>query len=145
MLVDVLPRLSAACKAIGRPEEFSQFLAALLRQEPHAVRAVAFATIMDPAIDDPGAIQCLWEFVTSDHTLQALTDGKRLRAAPEAERNAALARVREALRQMAIAGRAYRCLECGYTSASLQWQCPGCGAWDTVRPRVRLAFESGDG
>jgi lipopolysaccharide biosynthesis regulator YciM len=144
MLVDVLPRLSAACKTAGRPEEFSQFLADLLRQDPRAGRAVAFATIIDPAIDDAAAIQCLWDFVTSEHTLQTLVDGKRLRAAPEAERGAALGRIREALRGMATAGRAYRCLECGYTSASMQWQCPGCGAWDTVRPRMRLAFESSD-
>jgi lipopolysaccharide biosynthesis regulator YciM len=45
---------------------------------------------------------------------------------------------------MALKGRSYRCIECGYTSVGLQWQCPGCGAWDTVRPRVRLAFESSD-
>jgi len=144
MLVDVLPRLSAACKAAGHPEDFSRFLADLLRQDPRAGRAVAFATMIDPTIQDPGAIQCLWEFVTNDHTLQTLIDGRRLRTAPEGERAMALERVREALRGMATAGRAYRCLECGYTSVSLQWQCPGCGAWDTVRPRVRLAFQSSD-
>lgn len=144
LLVDVLPRLAAACKAAGQPEEFSQFLGDLLRHDPRAAHAVSFATIMDPAIDDPAAVGCLWDFLTSDHTLQALIDGDRLRAAPETERRAALERVREALRGMATAGRAYRCLECGYTSVSLQWQCPGCGAWDTVRPRMRLAFESGD-
>ena len=144
LLVDVLPRLSAACKAGGCEDDFSRFLADILRQAPRSHRAVAFATMMSPAITDARAIECLWEFVASDPTLQILIDGERLRTAPEAERRQTLERVRGALRDMATAGRAYRCLECGYSSVSLQWQCPGCGAWDSVRPRVRLAFESGD-
>lgn len=144
LLVDVLPRLSAAARAGGLEAEFSSFLARIRRQDPRAGRSIAFATMMDPGMQDPQAVECLWEFVAADATLQALVDGERLRGATEAERRQALERLRGALRTMATAGRAYRCLECGYSSASLQWQCPGCGAWDTVRPRVRLAFESGD-
>ena len=144
LLVDVLPKLSAACKAGGREDEFSTFLVAIVRKDPKAARAIAFATMMEPGIRDPLAIQCLWDFVGADATLQALVDGGRLQASSDAERAAALERVRGALRSMATSGRAYRCLECGYSSISLQWQCPGCGAWDTVRPKVRLAFESGD-
>lgn len=144
LLVDILPKLSAAAAAGGREEEFSRFLTNILRQDPAVSRLIAFATMVDPGIRDPQAVRCLWDFVASDPTLQALIDGDRLRAASEPERHRALDRIRGALRAMATAGRAYRCLECGYSSVSLQWQCPGCGAWDTVRPRVRLAFESGD-
>lgn len=144
LLVEVLPRLFAACKASGREAEFSRFLAELLGKDRRCARAIAFATMLDPAIEDPQALRCLWEFVNADPTLQALADIENLRQLDEAQRQAALGRVRAALRAMAADGRAYRCLECGYSSISLQWQCPGCGAWDTVRPRVRLAFESGD-
>lgn len=144
LLVDVLPRLSAACKAGGREADFSRFLADLLAQDPHAARAVAFATILDPAIDEPRAIACLRDFIRGDATLQALVDTERLEGAPAAVQAATLERVRRALRGMAKAGQTYRCLECGYASASLQWQCPGCAAWDVVRPRVRLAFGSED-
>lgn len=144
LLVDVLPRLSAACKAGGREGEFSRFLADCLRQDSRAGRSVALATMLDPGITDGLALQCLWDFVGADQTLQTLIDGERLRGAPESERRQALERIRGGLRTMATAGRAYRCLECGYTSVTQQWQCPGCGAWDTVRPRVRLAFESSD-
>lgn len=144
LLVDVLPRLSAACRAGGREAGFAQFLAELLAKDPRAARAVAFATMLDPGINDPRAMACLWDFIRADATLQALVDGERLASMPEPQRAEAMERVRRALRHMATAGRSYRCLECGYTSASLQWQCPGCAAWDVVRPRVRLAFDSGD-
>ncbi len=144
LLVDILPRLFATCRAGGRAAGFTQFLDDLLAQDPQASRAIAFATILDPAIDDPRAIGCLWSFIRADATLQALVDGERLEAVSGAERARVLERLRRALRQMATAGSSYRCLECGYNSASLQWQCPGCAAWDSVRPRVQLAFKPGD-
>jgi len=144
LLVDVLPRMSAACRAAGHEEEFTRFLAEMVSQDPGASRAVALATMLDASINDAQALQCLWDFVGADQTLQTLIDGERLKTAPEAERRRALDRIRGALRAMVTAGRSYRCLECGYASVNLQWQCPGCAAWDTVRPRIRLAFESSD-
>jgi lipopolysaccharide biosynthesis regulator YciM len=144
LLVEVLPRLSAFCRASDCENRFAEFLHELLEHDSQAGRAVAFATMLDPAITDKRALECLWEFVSTDATLQALVGGDRLRGPLDDERREVLVRVRGALRAMAINGRTYRCLECGYTSASMQWQCPGCAAWDTVRPRIRLAFESGD-
>jgi lipopolysaccharide biosynthesis regulator YciM len=144
LLIEVLPLLSASCKAARREPEFSRFLGDLLQQNPAASRAVALAAMLDGELSDPLAVQCLWEFITTDPTLQTLTDGERLSRAPDAERAQGLARLRGALRAMATSGRSYRCLECGYSSTTLQWQCPGCAAWDTVRPRIRLAFESSD-
>lgn len=144
LLTEVLPRLSAACRASGCNEEFAVFLGQILAKDPGAGRAVALATLLDASIDDPPALACLWDFIASDPTLLALVGGEQMAAAPAQERSAALARIRGALRAMAVGGRSYRCLDCGYTSASMQWQCPGCAAWDTVRPRVRLAFESSD-
>jgi lipopolysaccharide biosynthesis regulator YciM len=32
----------------------------------------------------------------------------------------------------------YQCGNCGYQSASLQWQCPGCRRWDSIRGTARL-------
>jgi lipopolysaccharide biosynthesis regulator YciM len=144
LLIDVLPRLAAASKAAGEGERFSQFLADCLRKDPKCARSVELATILDPSIDDPLALKCLWDFIAADLTLQTLIDGQHLKDSSDTERHQALQRIRGALRSMAASGRSYRCLECGYTSVTQQWQCPGCGAWDTVRPRVRLAFESGD-
>jgi len=144
LLVDVLPRLFAASLAGGQAGAFSEFLERLLLKDPAAGRAIAFAAMINANMKDPVALRCLWEFVTQDPTLHMLVDVDSLRHASEADRQQALDRVRAALRSMATAGRVYRCLECGYSSISLQWQCPGCGAWDTVRPRVRLTFESSD-
>ncbi|MBM4196516.1 MAG: hypothetical protein FJ197_05365 [Gammaproteobacteria bacterium] len=144
LLVEVLPRLHGAALAAARPGDFSDYLRSCLARDPASARAIAFAAMLDARITDPLALQALWDFVAGDQTLQLLVDHGRFQAASTPERAQALERVRGALRAMATAGRNYRCLECGYSSMLLQWQCPGCAAWDTVRPRIRLAFASGD-
>jgi lipopolysaccharide biosynthesis regulator YciM len=144
LLVDVLPRLWKACNAAGDRTEFSSVIRQVLEQDARAGRAVALASILDPSMDDPQVIQCLWSFISEDRTLTALIDAERLAAAAPAERRQALERARAALRTMAAAGRSYVCMECGYRSLGLQWQCPGCRAWDTVRPQVRLVFDSAE-
>lgn len=145
LLVEILPRLSAACRSAGREDEFGGFLRHLLRSDPQAGRAVALAAMLNPDIRDETAIACLWDFVAADAALLALVDGDRSGAVDTLrDKHQFLPRVRTALQAMATRGRSYRCMECGYLSATMQWQCPGCAAWDTVRPRVRLAFDSGD-
>ena len=144
LLVEVVPRLNAACVTAGRPELLADWLRDCLSREPTAARSVAFATMLDPRIGDARAVQALWDFVLADPVLQLLVNPAQQPAIALPVQEQALERVRGALRAMASAGRSYRCLECGYSSITLQWQCPGCSAWDTVRPRIRLAFASSD-
>ena len=63
---------------------------------------------------------------------------ERIENAAADERAAILADIREALRTITAAKPAYHCTECGYSCLALQWQCPGCRAWETVRPEVRI-------
>lgn len=140
LLVEVLPRFSAACRTGGIEAGFSHFLAGLCERDPAAARAVAFATMLDTSIDDPHAIECLRRFIQADPVLGTLL-GTEGMGHPEGIEGEVFSRIRRALHVMARAGHGYRCLECGYASATLRWQCSGCGAWDSVRPRMRLAFD----
>lgn len=144
LLLEVLPRLWSVCRSAGRMEEFGEFVAQLVEQNPAVTKALALAAILDPSIDDELVMKSFTDLLTNDRTLRALVDMDRLRLNGSAESTAVLDRLRMALREVALKGRTYRCLECGYTSLSLQWQCPGCRAWDTVRPQVRLIFEASD-
>jgi lipopolysaccharide biosynthesis regulator YciM len=144
LLLDVLPRLWSVSRSAGRTAEFAEFAAQLVEQNPAVSKALALAAILDPSIDDDLVIRCFTDLLANDRTLRSLVDLDRIRAGSPVERTAGLERLRLALRDVALKGRTYRCYECGYTSLSLQWQCPGCRAWDTVRPQVRLIFEASD-
>jgi lipopolysaccharide assembly protein B len=37
----------------------------------------------------------------------------------------------------------YRCVDCGFASASHFWQCPGCRSWDAFAPVALLDVTPG--
>lgn len=138
LLVDLLDRLAAAYRELDAAAAFSEYLQKLLDSDERHVAAVAMAVVREPAFDDPVALDALVRFVESDETLSGLIGIDRIRQAPEERRAEILSDVRRALRAILAAKPAYHCTECGYACLGLQWQCPGCRAWETVKPEVRI-------
>ncbi len=142
LLIEVIPRMSTSCREAGLEKRFTGFLQGLLGKNSSAVRAIAMATIIEPDIDNAVALQCLEDFVTQDSTLSDLIDSSRLVNSSAEDRLRILGRVRQALRRIARAEPGYQCGECGYMSMLLQWQCPRCRTWESVRPSARLVLDS---
>jgi lipopolysaccharide biosynthesis regulator YciM len=143
LLVEIVPRVARALAAAGDPDALGGFLDALLSRHPSAVAPVAMAVIRDPAIDHPRALAILAQFIGSKAELADLVDASRLESLPEAERLAALRRLQDALGRMGRGAPAYRCTNCGYASLTMQWQCPGCRSWESMRPEQRLTVTAG--
>ena len=136
MLGDVLPRVLRTV-----PESGLEALLNEVTETPEGLRGIALAVIRDPQIVHPAAIDCLGRFIEQQPILRDLAGaGVPLSATPDARREA-IGRVRKALHQLSRPGTSYQCADCGYYSSSLQWQCPGCRAWDTVRAADRLLFK----
>ena len=136
MLGDVLPRVLRTV-----PESGLEALLNGVTETPEGLRGIALAVIRDPQIVHPAAIDCLGRFIEQQPILRDLAGaGVPLSATPDARREA-IGRVRKALHQLSRPGTSYQCADCGYYSSSLQWQCPGCRAWDTVRAADRLLFK----
>ena len=140
LITDIVPRVAAVYRARENEEAFGGWLQRLLDAQPDATAAVAMAVIADPLLQDPVALDALEEFVAADPILQQLVDVDHLRAREGEERLAALQHLRNSLRQVLSGAAAYRCQNCGYGSLALQWQCPGCRAWETVRPELQVAL-----
>jgi len=129
LLGDILPRLLG----LSTTSEARAGVAQALRQlaaNPAGLRGIALGVIRDPRISDPLAEHYLAAFVAGQPVLSALL-------APE-ERNsealAAVARLRPLLHKLLNSGVRYQCNNCGYGSAVMHWQCPGCRSWDTIQP-----------
>lgn len=140
LLVDVLPRLAAAYRELDDEAALSKFLGTLVAGDESHVAAIAVATVRNPDIEDPVALGALMRFVASDQTLGQLVGIERIAQATEAERVRMLDDVRQALRAILARKPAYHCSDCGYACVALQWQCPGCRAWETVKPEVRISL-----
>jgi lipopolysaccharide biosynthesis regulator YciM len=138
LLSDVIPRLAAACRAAEKEDELTAFLRKLLGKDERYAEAIAMAAVRDPSLDDPVALDALRLFIARDPTLKGLVDVEGLERASASERAETLNRVRQALAQIVATKPGYRCVQCGYASLLLRWQCPGCRSWETVKPETGI-------
>ncbi len=129
LLSEILPRLMALAASSEGRERVAQALRQL-GATPDGLRGIALGVIRDPRITDPLAEQYLATFVAGQPVLSALL-------APDERGSESLAgvrRLRPLLHRMLKAGMRFQCSNCGYGSAVMHWQCPGCRSWDTVQP-----------
>lgn len=138
LLTEVVPRMAAVFGSRDDLEGFDEWLRNLQADHETAIAAIAMAVVARQDIDAPAGYLALERFVAGDKILRQLVDVEALSNATEDERRNALDRIRGALRQVIGQSAAYRCTQCGYSSLTMQWQCPGCRAWETVRPELRL-------
>lgn len=129
MLAEILPRLMVlAGEAPGR-DRVAQALHTIAATVD-GLRGIALGVARDSRISDPLALQFLAAFVAQQPVLSALlpADGR----GPESL--SGVQRLRPLLHRMLLAGSRFQCGNCGYVSAAMHWQCPGCRSWDTVQP-----------
>lgn len=130
LLGEVLPRLFAVASGEqGRVTNILEDLAST----PGGLRGIALCVVRDPLISDPGIVRHFATFVAAQPSLQQLVWPDDQAEAPSAS---AVQRLRPLLHQILTAGTPFQCSNCGYGSAAMQWQCPGCRNWDSVQPLV---------
>jgi len=138
LLVDVLPRLIGLYDELDDAKGLETYVNKLIATDESHLPAIAIAAVRNPSIESPVVLDALAQFLGADTTLRQLIGGDRIEAAGEVERREMLGEVRAALRVILGAKPAYHCTECGYGCLVLQWQCPGCRAWETVKPEVKI-------
>ena len=132
-LGETLPRLLSAQAS---PQDRTRVAGVMqqLAATPEGLRGIALGVIRDPRIIDPLALKYLMAFVDQQATLRGLAGSDGLQGLQPEQQQASLQRIRAALHKLTRSGTRYQCGNCGYGSAVLHWQCPGCRAWDTVQP-----------
>ena len=141
LVVDVLPRLVAAFRSDDDESGLQAELERLVALDEAHAAAVAMAAIRYPEMEHPVMLDALIQCISADKILGGLVGIDRLETASASTKAKVLEQVRQALRAIVATKPAYHCVECGYACLSLQWQCPGCRAWETVavEATVRLA------
>ncbi len=130
LLGEILPRLlTLSLEVHGRPGVSHAI--DRLAATPEGLRGIALGAMRDARIADPQVVQYLVGFLADQ---PALSD---LLAPVKGEPGQSLARVqalRSLLHKILGASARFQCRNCGYGSAVMHWQCPGCRSWDTVQP-----------
>jgi len=142
LMADVLPDLVSCYQQANRERELVRYIEGIMGKDPNLKAAVAYAVIRNGLLEPEILRDCVKEFVEGHAVLAGLVEADRLAELPDPDREQAMTRVIDALRQLAESGVRYRCTSCGYGSQRLVWHCPSCKEWETIRPVQTLQLES---
>ncbi len=141
---EILPRLEACYQAIGTREQFATELYRLVHRYPGVAVVIKLSELIESLEGRKQAIDFLAMQLRERPSVQGLD---RLIALHMGSDDTDHRRQRDlkALRELfaALMGDQppYRCVDCGFETRQIHWQCPGCRAWATIKPRRRLPGE----
>jgi lipopolysaccharide assembly protein B len=112
-----------------------------IRPEPAARAELAYAAIVAGLEHEPFVRDCLPDLLREDPSLGEIVrsvagDPGQLNAQQRTDLATSLGRILRRTQR-------YRCVDCGFASASHFWQCPGCRGWDAFAPVALLDVTPG--
>lgn len=140
---EVLSRLVRALTAAGRTDELPAVVSELAAHGSEVADALAHATIVAGELNSPALLELARAYVAREPTVAELVEA--LRPGEGAIAEPMLKRLCAALRRQALRAARFRCGECGFSSNSFFWQCPGCRRWDSQKPLSPSDLTAGQG
>jgi lipopolysaccharide biosynthesis regulator YciM len=122
--------------------EFDGYLGRLIAKDASMYRDLAYAAVIGDLSGSAALVSAVERFVFEHPVLAELVNATELRALPDDQRRAAIERIAQALRTIALANARYRCANCGYSTQRFIWHCPSCKLWETVRPIQSVPLET---
>ena len=141
LMVEVLPQLIACYEATDRQEELERYLERLIVKDRDLKKNLAYAVIINGLTAPPVLYRCVEDFILHHDVMATLIDTDHFSKLPQADREKAILRITQGLRQLGLSSARYRCTSCGYSTQRLVWHCPSCKAWETIRPIEVFQFE----
>jgi len=141
LMVEVLPELLTCYRATGRQQELESYLQTIIEKDTLVRHEIAYAAILGRLAEPRVMADCMENFILKDDVLSSILDADRIAELPLQERKAAILRIADGLRRLALSRPRYRCTTCGYNSQRLVWHCPSCKSWESVRPLQKFQFD----
>ncbi len=142
LIAEALPEIVAIYTGEGKLDQLDTALRSLLEKHPERASLVAYTAIVNDIGGIPVIDECVRQYMLDEPTLAEFVDLQRIGDGDGADREAAFAKVRKALSELASTTPRYQCQECGFSSQRLLWQCPSCREWETQRPASRVQFDT---
>jgi len=140
LLALALPRVLRAVRGSDEGDLERRFNA-WIRPDPAARAELAYAAIVAGLEQESFVRDCLPDLLREDPSLGEIVrsvagDPGQLTPQQRTDLAASLGRILRRTQR-------YRCVDCGFASASHFWQCPGCRAWDAFAPVALLDVTPG--
>ncbi len=134
-LPEVIGPLLSCYQGLGKFNEAEQYLSHLLERHRGITPLLALAELLEQRDGERVASERIVAFLRQRPSVRGLDRLIEL----QLENSAGAARenllILKELTRLLLENKApYRCTHCGFKAKTLQWQCPGCKQWATVRP-----------
>lgn len=131
-----LPRYVQALRMAGQTFETADEDLRLHVADAAQRARLAYAAIIMGLLDDPFLISCVPDFLERDTNLGELVTSLagNAKQVPYVQLQA----IANALSRIFRRTQKFRCVDCGVTTGTHFWQCPGCRSWDTLVTVARL-------
>lgn len=131
----VIKPLRQCYEQIGQQNEYQQYLRFLSSKE----QGISLLLALSRELSDHGmkhqAITMLHDSLRRRPSLRALDYLLELRGEDESVSGSAeFTALRDVIHMLLDGKPVYQCGQCGYTAKTLQWQCPSCKQWGTIKP-----------
>ncbi len=134
-LPEALEPLRQAYDALGRQDEYLEYLAQLMNGHDGISVVLAYAELLRASRGDGEAIAVITEYLQQRPSVRGLERliELKLRLTGE-ELRGDLEVLRELTDRLLRDKPVYKCERCGFTAKSLHWQCPTCRHWNSIKP-----------
>ncbi|MEM9172285.1 MAG: hypothetical protein AAGA84_06230 [Pseudomonadota bacterium] len=140
-LIELLPELAKISES--NAAKLDTMLSEIAAQRDSATEEIARAGLQWPDIRSPFLDHSVRDLILHDPVLKGFVDTHLLLdVSAEDGEDKALERIRTALGNLAAQAPRYRCYECGFSTRQLEWQCPSCRSWETLRPIDKVRFDT---
>lgn len=136
LLPVALPAMRACYDALGERDALIEYLDGVIRRQPCGHLTAALAELRETREGSQAAEDFLVDALRrapSVAGLRQLVDLKLRQGGGDAR--AHLETLFEVSKPLLDTSLRYRCSRCGFEGRSLHWRCPGCQAWNAMRPR----------
>jgi lipopolysaccharide biosynthesis regulator YciM len=131
----IIEPLQQSYEQFGQMDEFTRYLRELVGKQESITLVLALARQLCSRGDEHEATELLKDYLQRRPSLRALQYLLELRSNHNATGLQGDVTIIKAIVEKLLAAKPiYQCKQCGFSSKTMHWQCPGCKHWNTVKP-----------
>ena len=136
-LSEAIDIIAKCYEAIGKPEEFLKYLSNVLKIHPNVTLAATLAKHMKRIRGNREAFDMITGFVKDNPSFKAFQLYIRLYLESASGKLQEDLEILQSLTNKLLLDKPdYQCNSCGFSAKTLNWLCPGCKQWSTMKPAV---------
>lgn len=136
---EVLDKLRTCFDAQEKSEDFIQMLADYSAEKPSTSRILLLSEALKERYGDKEAADFIGEYMKANPSVRGLNKilDMSLAGIVEGETREHLDALRQLSEKLVNNKSLYKCRRCGFETPLMQWRCPSCKRWGTIKPVVK--------